>query len=288
MTTQIDVIELTNGSVINQEWLGTGVFDTLMAAVNKNIELQYSKGRITGNDYSTVYLGAMQAVLGQSIEFLLRRDLTEVQIDDARKGIELKDAQLVGLGIDNQLKGLQVQLTAVEIAAKTYEKDVLLLDQHNKTIADISNAERQLVQSELTAAAQRLDISKGIEVKDAQIGNMEDDNLTAAKQREVLEVERQAKLYDVTNTLPANLAQIKKQTEVTERKMVEDELTAAKQREVSDKDIQVKEEQRKGLYAERVVKDKTAASLGLDNVVKQSEASRVDPTFVYSPRYNEV
>jgi hypothetical protein len=188
-----------------------------------------------------VYLGAMQAVLGQSIEFLLRRDLTEVQVDDARKGIELKDAQLVGLGIDNQLKGLQAQLTSVEIAAKTYEKDVLLLDQHNKTVADISNAERQLVQSELTAAAQRLDIAKGIEVKDAQIGNMEDDNLTAAKQREVF-----------------------------------------------DKDIQVKEEQRKGLYAERVVKDKTAATLGLDNVVKQSEASRVDPTFVYSPRYNEV
>jgi hypothetical protein len=241
MTTQIDVVELTNGAVVNQEWQGTGVFDTLMAAVNKNIELQYSKGRITGNDYSTVYLGAMQAVLGQSIEFLLRRDLTEVQVDDARKGIELKDAQLVGLGIDNQLKGLQAQLTAVEIAAKTYEKDVLLLDQHNKTVADISNAERQLVQSELTAAAQRLDIAKGIEVKDAQIGNMEDDNLTAAKQREVF-----------------------------------------------DKDIQVKEEQRKGLYAERVVKDKTAATLGLDNVVKQSEASRVDPTFVYSPRYNEV
>jgi hypothetical protein len=98
-----------------------------------------------------------------------------------------------------------------------------------------------LVQTELTAAAQRLDIFKGIEVKDAQISNMEDDNLTAAKQREVF-----------------------------------------------DKDIQVKEEQRKGLYAERVVKDKTAASLGLDNVVKQSEASRIDPTFVYSPRYNEV
>jgi hypothetical protein len=230
----------------------------------------------------------MQAVLGQSIEFLLRRDLTEVQVDDARKGIELKDAQLVGLGIDNQLKGLQAQLTSVEIAAKTYEKDVLLLDQHNKTVADISNAERQLVQSELTAAAQRLDIAKGIEVKDAQIGNMEDDNLTAAKQREVLEVERQSKAYEVTNILPANLDQIRKQTDVTERKMVEDEATAAKQREVLDNDIKVKEEQRKGLYAERVVKDKTAATLGLDNVVKQSEASRVDPTFVYSPRYNEV
>jgi hypothetical protein len=420
MTTQIDVVELTNGAVVNQEWQGTGVFDTLMAAVNKNIELQYSKGRITGNDYSTVYLGAMQAVLGQSIEFLLRRDLTEVQVDDARKGIELKDAQLVGLGIDNQLKGLQAQLTSVEIAAKTYEKDVLLLDQHNKTVADINNAERQLVQAELTAAAQRSDIAKGIEVKqqqivemtdnlltagiqrelltedlqtkqyqlanilpanlaqlqketevterkmvedeatgarqrevliadkqvkeqqvvsavdalatsalqrdditkgiqvkDAQISNMTDELLTSAKQREVLEVERQSKAYEVTNILPANLDQIRKQTDVTERKMVEDEatgnaqravlekdkeakaqqilnaqdelLTAAKQREVSDKDIQVKEEQRKGLYAERVVKDKQAAVLGLDNVVKNKEAERLaNPATIYTPQYEVI
>ena len=91
--TEIEITDLTNGSLVNNEWQGTGVFDTLIAAVNKNIELQYSKGRITGQDYGTVYLGAMQAVLGQSIEFLLRRDLTEAQIDDARKGIELKEAQ---------------------------------------------------------------------------------------------------------------------------------------------------------------------------------------------------
>jgi hypothetical protein len=218
MPAVIEVADLTNGSVVNQEWSGTGVFDTLMAAVNKNIELQYQKGRITGNDYSTVYLGAMQAVLGQSIEFLLRRDLTEAQIDDVRKGIE---------------------------------------------------------------------------VKEAQISNMVDDNLTAAKQRTLLDTQEEAEQYKTTYILPKELAKLEKEIDVAERRMdveeeklVDDLLTSAKQREVLDNDVEIKAETRKLTYAERIIKDKEAALLGLDNVVKQSEASRAaDPTFLYVPRY---
>ena len=93
MATAIEIVDLTNGDIVNQEWAGTGVFDTLVSAVNKNIELQYIQGRITGQDYANVYLGAMQAVLGQSIEFLLRRDLTEAQIADVQAGIALKEEQ---------------------------------------------------------------------------------------------------------------------------------------------------------------------------------------------------
>jgi hypothetical protein len=130
--------DLTNGSVVNGEWVGTGVFDMLIAAVNKNIELQYQKGRITGSDYANTYLGGVQSVLQQSVQWVLQVDTSDAQVDDIRKGIELKEAQL------------------------------------------------------------------------------------------------------------------------------------------------------KIAYTEQVIKDKQAAVLGLDNVVKQSEASRVDPTFVYSPRYNEV
>jgi hypothetical protein len=133
-----ELTDLTNGGVVNGEWTGTGVFDMLIAAVNKNIEIQYQKGRITGSDYAQVYLGGVQAVLQQSVQWVLQVDTNDAQVDDIRKGIELKEAQL------------------------------------------------------------------------------------------------------------------------------------------------------KIAYTEQVIKDKQAAVLGLDNVVKQSEASRIDPTFVYSPRYKEV
>ena len=121
--TTTELTDLTNGSIVNQEWQGTGVFDVLIAAVNKNIEIQYQKGRITGNDYAQVYLGGMQAVLQQAMQWVLQADTNAAQVDDIRKSIELKDAQLkiayaeqvikdkeaARLGLDNVMKNAEIE-----------------------------------------------------------------------------------------------------------------------------------------------------------------------------------
>jgi hypothetical protein len=82
--------------------------------------------------------------------------------------------------------------------------------------------------------------AKDLEVKDAQIANMEDDTLTSAKQREAI-----------------------------------------------DEDIDLKKLQQKLTYVEQVIKDKEAAKLGLDNVVKviTTESGTFAP---YTPKYEEV
>lgn len=49
---------------------GTGIFDRLMQTVALHVEDEFTKGRITGKDYATVYLGAMTGVLQASIQFL--------------------------------------------------------------------------------------------------------------------------------------------------------------------------------------------------------------------------
>lgn len=50
---------------------GSGVFDQLMKATKLHLMEEYEAQRITGNEYSTVYLGALTAVLQSSIQFLL-------------------------------------------------------------------------------------------------------------------------------------------------------------------------------------------------------------------------
>jgi hypothetical protein len=75
MATDITIEQLTDGTLTDNEWVGTGVFDKLIDAVNQNIEGQYNKGRIKGTDYANVYLGSMQSVISQSIEFLLNKSL---------------------------------------------------------------------------------------------------------------------------------------------------------------------------------------------------------------------
>lgn len=116
MSTEITVTDLTNGAVVNQEWQGSGIFDTLISAVNKNIEIQFNKGRITGANYAEVYLGGMQAVLQQSVEFLLRKDLTEAQIDIAKQQaitayVERigKDKEVAKMGLDNVVKNVEAE-----------------------------------------------------------------------------------------------------------------------------------------------------------------------------------
>lgn len=94
MPTQILLSDLTNGSTVNEEWTGSGVFDVLIAAVNENIKIQYDQGRITGTDYANVYLASMQAVIAQSMQFLLEKKGKEVQVDSGIKQQEVMDSQI--------------------------------------------------------------------------------------------------------------------------------------------------------------------------------------------------
>lgn len=53
---------------------GTGNFDNLMKVVTLHLEAQFAAGRITGTDYATVYLGALQSTLAQAVNFTLNME----------------------------------------------------------------------------------------------------------------------------------------------------------------------------------------------------------------------
>jgi len=91
---------LTQGSaltVTNNVVTGTGVFDDLMEAVTTHLEAQYQLGRITGGDFATVYLGAMQAAISQSVSFTLGQESTNAAVIlQTKQGLKVdKDALLV-------------------------------------------------------------------------------------------------------------------------------------------------------------------------------------------------
>ena len=113
----ININQLTNATTGDN---GSGVFDLLMVAVENHITEQYEGGRITGNDFATVYLGAMQAVLQQSVQFLMeeqaadkKAELLQAQIDS-----ETKNSETGGV-IDLQKQKLQEEIDLV--IAKTAE-----------------------------------------------------------------------------------------------------------------------------------------------------------------------
>ena len=93
----------------------------------------------------------------------------------------------------------------------------------------------------------------------------------AILQQTLTEVQNTAKLtYEIANILPAQKAMLDQQ------KLTEVQSTA---KVSNEKDL---------IYVERVIKDKTCAALGLDDVVKTAEASRsAQAEFVYTPAYNK-
>ncbi len=59
---------------------GDGVFDDLMESVNAHLSAQFNLGRITGSDYATVYLTAMQAAIQQAVAYTLGQAKTNAEV----------------------------------------------------------------------------------------------------------------------------------------------------------------------------------------------------------------
>ena len=108
---EIDLVNLTN-STDNTD--GNGVFDVLIQAVERHIEGQYETGRITGQDYSTVYLGSMQSVLAESVKFLLSEQQADKQADlIAEQIVEQQKKTEPGGLIDLEKQKLQEQIDLI-------------------------------------------------------------------------------------------------------------------------------------------------------------------------------
>lgn len=103
---------------------GNGVFDVLMGAVELHIQDEYKKNRITGSNYATTYLGAMQTVLQFATQYALQQDapfieLEKLKLERQKVAIELKlnEAEL-------KLKEKQLEQADVELEIKRAQLEV--------------------------------------------------------------------------------------------------------------------------------------------------------------------
>lgn len=293
----IDVNTLTNDQ-------NNGVFDKLMSAVNKNIEQQYTLGNIDSTDYANVYLGSIQAVLAQSVQFSLQEQITEAQVSAILKDNELKTAQLESIAKDNLLKDNQLLIGELELSIKTYEYENLLPEQLNKLKEETTSIQKDSAIKDDQLLSMSLDRSiKTYEYENLlpeqlnklveEITNIQKDAALKDDQLLSMAVERALKSYELDTLLPEQLAKL--QGEISMLATQESELTAdgTKKRMLMDEEIETANKQQVladaqlGLVkVDTIIKDKEAARLGLDNVMKNSEQSKSsDPTFVYQPKY---
>lgn len=172
MTTKIDTIVLDPSAALSapdvsrlttQSPEGTGVFDVLMKATKLHLQQEYDADRITGQEYATVYLGALQAVMAQSVQFLLntqqeekiqaeialvrQKTVTELAQtdDDIPLGLGFNGGQLVeGLVKSKKdIDALQANLVASQVKQSDAEVDLLgqkIVSELARTCDDMTQA----------------------------------------------------------------------------------------------------------------------------------------------------
>lgn len=126
----MEVADITSGALN-----GTGVFDSLMRAVKVHLDEEYKKNRFSGEEYSNLYLGAMNAVLQQSIQYALTKEQSDAQaaLLSAQTSKTAEEERLVA----QQLQNLSTeQVNLVKQGTQIDKQNLALDEQIQKAIAD--------------------------------------------------------------------------------------------------------------------------------------------------------
>ena len=143
---EINYDDLSNGKVVEGKWVGRGIFDKLMGVVNENIKLQYTEGRLTGAEYANVYMGSIQEVIRESVNFMLQKkvvekNLIEQDVNIAAKEFELEQVQ-AKWAIDADILANNKLLSDSEVDYKTklYDRELDYKDAQIAKLAKDSDA----------------------------------------------------------------------------------------------------------------------------------------------------
>jgi hypothetical protein len=160
--TDIAITDLTNSSDTS---VGTGVFDVLMASIQKQIEYQYDSGRITGAEYATVYLGAVQSVLQQSMQFVLSEQEAGLKADLLEKQILEVAASTSRNNLESTAKISLMADQELEVVASTLRNDLestakisLMEDQEAEVVAGTTRADNDSVAKNALINDQELEV----------------------------------------------------------------------------------------------------------------------------------
>ena len=149
---QINTVDITS-----KQLHGTGVFDELMTTIKLRLDGEFKNGRITGDQYSTVFLGSIQSALSESINFLLQRQASDVnarlveqqillsrqevlkstqEVELLKKQEDKLDADIIHIGKQNDLITQQILLAQQEIL-KSIQDIEILKKQEDKIDAEV-------------------------------------------------------------------------------------------------------------------------------------------------------
>ena len=152
---------------------GTGVFDVLMRANKAHLEAEYSKNRIKGSEYATVYLGSLEAVLNSALQFLLQKDKIALEAQLIEQQILLAQVEVIKANAQVAQTEAQTELVRQQTANALAELEIIRANAL-KIPAEMDHLQAQTLmvnQQTSNVAAEALNIPKQGALIDAQALN---------------------------------------------------------------------------------------------------------------------
>lgn len=216
---------------------GTGVFDVLMRANKAHLEAEFSKNRIKGAEYATVYLGSLTQVMQTALQFLLTKEKTDLEAQLLQKQILLAQAQIdkttsEKLQVEAQTLLINQQKANLLAEAANIPKQGQLIDaqkdvqvqQKANLAAEVLNIPKQgalidankdqAVQQTQNLATQKLQIEAQTLLVGQQKTNLVAEALNIPKQGLLIDANK-AQVTQQTENLVSQKLQIVAQTELT-------------------------------------------------------------------------
>lgn len=197
---KIDFTTLTGGEVE-----GNGLFDELMRSVNAHTQAQFDEGRLTPENFASVYLGAMQSCLSQASQFIL-------QYQTSNQQVRLLDAQIENEELNKQL--IQKQIDKLEADTEYVNKQVLKVDSEKALIdAQTSNQTKQglVLDQTVENAIKDLEVkTKNIQAQEAQTALVTQQTVNAVSQDDQIKkqtLKLQAEIDVLSQRVISELAQ---------------------------------------------------------------------------------
>lgn len=182
-TIHVDPITLSDLTIAQIN--GTGVFDVLMQAANEHLQQEFKLGRIKGTEYATVYLGSLEHVLRESVNFLLQKDKQVLDALLIAKQIELADVEK--LKVEAELALVQAQLPEIQAKVQLLGAQTSALTQ--KTPVEVAHVQAQtgLVSKQTLTEEEQAKVLIAQECKlRAEYDVMMENKLKTAEERQLL------------------------------------------------------------------------------------------------------
>lgn len=183
LVTQIDLRTLTDGTVG-----GDGAFEMLMATMRAHLQLEFDKGRITGDQYTKAYIELTSLAMSTGLQMVLGR----------------QQAYWQALLVREQAKRAEAEAVAAVVAVETAKAQLAM----SRSQAEMAEAQMALTKLQLASEDARfqlmhyqIDLTKEqIEVARSQHADTRTDGSavagTAKRQRDLLEQQREAFIRD--------------------------------------------------------------------------------------------